>query len=335
MFSPEESAFIERIREDHLDDLPRLIYADWLDERGEHDRADFIRVQCALEELDERDASGDKLREYECSLLEKNGRVWATGIGELVEGYSFRRGMIEAATVKPGQFLAIGEDGFRRFPIRRFRFIDMGVDVAKIFRSPLVRHISELDFSQCTLDQISCVSIAKSKYLRNLHLLDLGFTAIDYWGLSILMNSPVVAPLRSLRLNENRTLDANCLAVVLRSQQSGLLASIDLTGNLLNCAALEPLLSGYQSLPALRSVNWEGNLIGQGMKQFVQSPLFAYLCEQNPVLNLASNEIDSNAMRELADSKSLPNIRRLILDQYVIPDLLICSLRPDLFDWKR
>jgi uncharacterized protein (TIGR02996 family) len=30
------------------DDLPRLIYADWLDENGECERAEFIRVQCEL-----------------------------------------------------------------------------------------------------------------------------------------------------------------------------------------------------------------------------------------------------------------------------------------------
>ncbi len=30
------------------DDLPRLVYADWLRERGETDRADFIEVQCEL-----------------------------------------------------------------------------------------------------------------------------------------------------------------------------------------------------------------------------------------------------------------------------------------------
>jgi uncharacterized protein (TIGR02996 family) len=30
------------------DDLPRLVYADWLDEHGESERAEFIRVQCEL-----------------------------------------------------------------------------------------------------------------------------------------------------------------------------------------------------------------------------------------------------------------------------------------------
>lgn len=33
------------------DDLPRLVYADWLDENGEHERSEFIRVQCELAKL--------------------------------------------------------------------------------------------------------------------------------------------------------------------------------------------------------------------------------------------------------------------------------------------
>jgi len=30
------------------DDGPRLVYADWLEEHGEQERAEFIRVQCEL-----------------------------------------------------------------------------------------------------------------------------------------------------------------------------------------------------------------------------------------------------------------------------------------------
>ena len=33
------------------DDAPRLIYADWLDEHGRPDRAEFIRVQCAMDRI--------------------------------------------------------------------------------------------------------------------------------------------------------------------------------------------------------------------------------------------------------------------------------------------
>lgn len=45
---PERASFIAAIVDDPDDDLPRLIMADWLDERGEHDRAEFVRVQCEL-----------------------------------------------------------------------------------------------------------------------------------------------------------------------------------------------------------------------------------------------------------------------------------------------
>ena len=34
------------------DDLPRLVYADWLEEHGESERAEFIRVQCELAGMD-------------------------------------------------------------------------------------------------------------------------------------------------------------------------------------------------------------------------------------------------------------------------------------------
>lgn len=33
------------------EDAPRLIYADWLEEQGDTDRAEFIRIQCELEQL--------------------------------------------------------------------------------------------------------------------------------------------------------------------------------------------------------------------------------------------------------------------------------------------
>ena len=35
------------------DDVPRLVYADWLDEHGDPERAELIRVQCELERLPE------------------------------------------------------------------------------------------------------------------------------------------------------------------------------------------------------------------------------------------------------------------------------------------
>src|SRR5262249_21254931 len=50
----EREAFLQAIRADPDDDLLRLVFADWLDEQGEHEPADFIRVQCELEPVRHR-----------------------------------------------------------------------------------------------------------------------------------------------------------------------------------------------------------------------------------------------------------------------------------------
>jgi uncharacterized protein (TIGR02996 family) len=47
----ERQAFLAAICAQPDEDMPRLAFADWLDEHGEHDRAEFVRVQVALAAL--------------------------------------------------------------------------------------------------------------------------------------------------------------------------------------------------------------------------------------------------------------------------------------------
>jgi uncharacterized protein (TIGR02996 family) len=51
----EEEAFRQAIVESPDDDTPRLIYADWLDDHGDADQANLIRVQCRLARLPDDD----------------------------------------------------------------------------------------------------------------------------------------------------------------------------------------------------------------------------------------------------------------------------------------
>ncbi len=60
-------AFLLAIRETPHDDTPRLVYADWLEERGDP-RSEFIRVQCELAQLPPEDASRVALEEREREL---------------------------------------------------------------------------------------------------------------------------------------------------------------------------------------------------------------------------------------------------------------------------
>src|SRR4051812_20344131 len=63
------TALLADILEHHDDDTPRLVYADWLDEHGEADRAEFIRVQCELARGGIDQARREHLEEREQALL--------------------------------------------------------------------------------------------------------------------------------------------------------------------------------------------------------------------------------------------------------------------------
>src|SRR6476619_554029 len=60
----DDAALLAAIRAAPADDAPRLIYADWLDEHGRPERAEFIRVQCELARRDD-----PALRRREADLL--------------------------------------------------------------------------------------------------------------------------------------------------------------------------------------------------------------------------------------------------------------------------
>src|SRR5262249_54353685 len=45
MNTKQDRAFLDAIIEDPEDDTPRLVYADWLDDQGEAERAELIRLQ--------------------------------------------------------------------------------------------------------------------------------------------------------------------------------------------------------------------------------------------------------------------------------------------------
>jgi uncharacterized protein (TIGR02996 family) len=66
---PEADAFLDAIFDHPDDDTPRLVYADWLQEHGQENYAQFIRLQCA--------AAREKLWSDEANRLwEEIGRVW-------------------------------------------------------------------------------------------------------------------------------------------------------------------------------------------------------------------------------------------------------------------
>src|SRR5579872_5879061 len=116
-------AFLDAIRESPDDDAPRLIFADWLDDHGDGDRAAFIRAQVRLAPLAADDP--DRLdREDEADDLMRRHPDWAGPLPEVAQGWEFRRGFVESVTLAASAFLPAAGRLFAAFPLRHVRVSD-------------------------------------------------------------------------------------------------------------------------------------------------------------------------------------------------------------------
>jgi uncharacterized protein (TIGR02996 family) len=97
----DEQALLNAVIAAPDDDLPRLVYADWLEEHGRAERAELIRVQCSLarpqadyRETDER----KRWAQRERWLLQRYSVPWRKELPQVpaVEWGRFERGMVES-----------------------------------------------------------------------------------------------------------------------------------------------------------------------------------------------------------------------------------------------
>src|SRR5262245_55720746 len=104
----DDDAFLQAVLDRPDDDAPRLVYADWLEEHGDPDRAEFIRVQIEQARLPQGDRRGPALRKREKGLLKANKKAWLRPFADLIYKGEFRRGFLERVEVFCDQLLTGG-----------------------------------------------------------------------------------------------------------------------------------------------------------------------------------------------------------------------------------
>jgi uncharacterized protein (TIGR02996 family) len=147
-----DDAFLQDIIDSPDDDTPRLIYADWLEEHDQPERAEFIRVQCELARLSDDDGPAlserrDKLEATERLLLKAHLEEWAGPLRGRVDGSSFRRGFVAAIDIDAPTFLSQGDALLRAAPIQRATLRVAGADLRTLAGSPLLASIRDLVLS--------------------------------------------------------------------------------------------------------------------------------------------------------------------------------------------
>src|SRR4051794_4528226 len=113
---PMHAAFLQAVVEAPDEDLPRLVYADWLEDNpppsADPEWAEFIRLQCEVARREAADPGQDLLgadlpdpeldglRWRAEQLLAGNRERWSAGLAGLASECRFRRGMVEYVRVE-------------------------------------------------------------------------------------------------------------------------------------------------------------------------------------------------------------------------------------------
>lgn len=185
------------------EDVPRLMYADWLEENGEPERADFVRTQVYLAQTGL--PSGDKpaLVKRNVHYLTNWVREWQAQLPELagIEWGDFNRGLIEE--------------------VRATHEGPVVAHAADIFAVPGV-HVLRLWHMR---DGRALAAVPELERLRVLRIIG-GASAAE---LNALFDSPHLGNLTALDLHNNRANDAT--AALLADGRFPHLAELRLSGN--------------------------------------------------------------------------------------------------------
>jgi len=121
----DRAAFARAICAAPRDMLPRLAFADWLDERGQHQRAELIRVQVEHawrwpdhpERHDCDCLSCNRFRRARRLLTPTNQKRWGGPVYRPCETIRWYRGFVETISLPVGNFVSCAKRMFAAHPI--------------------------------------------------------------------------------------------------------------------------------------------------------------------------------------------------------------------------
>jgi uncharacterized protein (TIGR02996 family) len=197
-------ALFRAICEQPWENTPRLVYADWLDENGDPERAEFIRVQIEAERTQDRSARTELLARAG-QLHQQSGGRWTRGSptrpGVRI-GRDLRRGFYHEVEFEDAEMF--GEHAERVFSwtpidslcVRRLTTSTL----PDVLRSPYLGRLESLTLGD-QFGDAGCDVIAETPHLSRLKELKILGGLVHNEGALALARSPHLAAVRSLRLS--------------------------------------------------------------------------------------------------------------------------------------
>jgi uncharacterized protein (TIGR02996 family) len=327
-----EKGLLDAITENPDDEARRLVYADWLEDHGEPDRAALLRLACEREKLTDADPHAWSIDERSAQLLEANRERWQSdwpaAARTLVE---FRRGLPSRLNITPKQFLRQGRGLRQRFPITALTLnkakgqlpavVDSGLlaglselrvdagfsedDVKALAGCADLSRLRRLDLSRCYLTTTALRAILTSPHLNGLTELD-----VDSCDGRDLAGLFAVAPLPALRKLSLASSKVTAAAVVslAHSRLAEGLEMLDLSDNAVGADGAAALAGSPGR--NLRTLRMSGCVLtDEGIARLAESPRLARVED----LALDSNDASVEGARALASSPHLSALRSLDL----------------------
>lgn len=297
-----------------LDDAPRLVLADWLEEHGDdsdRDRATFIRLQC---EHARKDAVGRRKRDLtaqESALLDRHRTAWMGPLAGLERGETrFTRGLIdfsvEAADLfKRGSAAALASESAAW--VDELSLVSLNqAHLERFLALPFAGLIGGLIASSSGLDAASCQALARCEQLSGLHTLDLNYNTIGDEGATALGSSTHLGNLAHLDLWICGIGPEGARAL------AGMRAParpywINLGGNSIGEEGIRALAGSALLEKVRRFLIWGNGIGNTGLAHLVRTP-FLHEIEE---LYLNENGLGLRAARALAAWPPLANVRTL------------------------
>jgi uncharacterized protein (TIGR02996 family) len=271
-----EDAFLRDILDDPDDDAPRLVYADWLEEQGGGERAEFIRAQVQRLRLPTGDGREDALRRREGQLLFKQLAEWRGRLGSGKADLLLRRGFVEGMSLSATSWQRLAGKVTAATPLRRLRLFGAGPRLASLCRSPHLARLTHLDLGGESLTDESARLLATCSHLAGLTHLLLARNALTASGAQALALSPHLANLAILDLSANAAGDEGA-RVLAQSPHLRNLKELFLGGNDVHDAGAQALAAS-PNLAGLRELMLVLNQIGdKGARALTSSPHLAKL----------------------------------------------------------
>ncbi|ADV61100.1 repeat-companion domain protein [Isosphaera pallida ATCC 43644] len=308
------------------DPVPSLIYADWLEELGNSEAAELIRLQVEFEGLERQTPHRDAIEERVGLLTAHQAQVWQSRLGaqaSCVEVKRFVRGLPRAARIRADRIdPATLEWLMAVAPIDAFELVHLDEPSAERLAAwPLLGRIRDLTVVDSQRDR-------------------------DSWALGRLLSSPHLSHLRGLCCSFGRLWPSLGLSLsnlphlrrlILSTDPAGGVGSVGDTGLIRlieegHLKSIEHLAirheqigpRGAQSLAAsptvagLRSLDLSHNHLGdRGLQELGGSVHLSGLTE----LIVRDNGIGDDGVSHLANSSHLYNLERLDLAINLVGDI--------------